>query len=111
MKVGGKHLIIDIKDSHIDMVDMDTIENECEKWINKTKSSVVNKVSYEFSNGGFSCVWLLSESHMSVHTFPEEKGISIDLFTCGDIDPFLVKDDITSFFGGVHCVSCLARSA
>jgi S-adenosylmethionine decarboxylase len=36
-----------------------------------------------FENGGYSCVLTLSESHASIHTYPEYKACFIDVFTCG----------------------------
>lgn len=36
---------------------------------------------------GFTGVLLLSESHMSIHTFPEKNYAAIDVFMCGEADP------------------------
>lgn len=33
---------------------------------------------------GFTGVWILSESHFSVHTYPEFNYFSLDCYTCGD---------------------------
>ena len=38
----------------------------------------------KFEPQGMSGFWLLSESHLSFHTWPEEKIVFIDLFSCGD---------------------------
>jgi S-adenosylmethionine decarboxylase len=35
-------------------------------------------------SSGITFVFLLSESHCSVHTYPEHNSMFIDLFTCGD---------------------------
>ena len=39
-----------------------------------------------FPNGAITLVLILAESHLSVHTWPEENLIAIDLFSCGAID-------------------------
>ena len=39
-----------------------------------------------FPNGAITLVLILAESHLSVHTWPEESLIAIDLFSCGAID-------------------------
>jgi S-adenosylmethionine decarboxylase len=39
-----------------------------------------------FPNGAITLVLILAESHLSIHTWPEEELIAIDLFTCGAID-------------------------
>ena len=37
--------------------------------------------------GGFSGVAVLSESHISIHTWPELGYAAVDIFTCGGADP------------------------
>jgi S-adenosylmethionine decarboxylase len=31
-------------------------------------------------------VYALAESHISIHTFPEEGSCAIDVYTCGNMD-------------------------
>lgn len=38
-----------------------------------------------FPNGAVTLVLILAESHLSIHTWPEENLIAIDLFSCGAI--------------------------
>jgi S-adenosylmethionine decarboxylase len=39
-----------------------------------------------FPNGAITLVLILAESHLAIHTWPEEDLIAIDLFSCGAID-------------------------
>jgi S-adenosylmethionine decarboxylase len=39
-----------------------------------------------FPNGAITLVLILAESHLTIHTWPEEQVIAIDLFSCGAID-------------------------
>ena len=39
-----------------------------------------------FPNGAITLVLILAESHLSIHTWPEEDLIAVDLFSCGAID-------------------------
>jgi S-adenosylmethionine decarboxylase len=39
-----------------------------------------------FPNGAITLVLILAESHLTIHTWPEEQLIAIDLFSCGAID-------------------------
>lgn len=50
----------------------------------KSGATVLDSVKYEFVGGGFTMVILLSESHASIHTYPEVGACFVDLFTCGD---------------------------
>jgi S-adenosylmethionine decarboxylase len=49
-----------------------------------------------FPNGAVTLVLILAESHLSIHTWPEEDLIAIDLFSCGAIDGELVVNDLVS---------------
>lgn len=41
---------------------------------------------------------ILSTSHLSIHTWPEEGYASLDFYTCGDHDPF---DQVESLLKGI----------
>jgi S-adenosylmethionine decarboxylase len=48
-----------------------------------------------FPNGAITLVLILAESHLSIHTWPEDSLISIDLFSCGAIDGPRVLAELT----------------
>jgi S-adenosylmethionine decarboxylase len=48
-----------------------------------------------FPNGAITLVLILAESHLSIHTWPEESLIAIDLFSCGAIDGEQVISELT----------------
>ncbi len=48
-----------------------------------------------FPNGAITLVLILAESHLSIHTWPEEDLIAIDLFSCGAIDGEAVISELT----------------
>ncbi|KHL74524.1 S-adenosylmethionine decarboxylase [Pseudomonas putida] len=59
-------------------------------------SDMVHKFS---SNGeGVTGIFLLSESHLSYHTYPERGYISIDVYTCGK-NNHSINEGIAAFFG------------
>lgn len=39
---------------------------------------------FKFSPEGVTGVWILSESHISIHTYPEHFYAHVDIFTCGN---------------------------
>ncbi len=43
---------------------------------------VVNFTEHHFSPQGYTCIWLLSESHLALHTFPEEQKTYVELSGC-----------------------------
>lgn len=48
-----------------------------------------------FPNKAITLVLILAESHLSIHTWPEENLVAIDLFSCGTIDGHAVIDHLT----------------
>jgi S-adenosylmethionine decarboxylase len=46
-------------------------------------AKVLDSCEYIFAPDGFTMVILLSESHASIHTYPEFNACFVDLFTCG----------------------------
>lgn len=49
-----------------------------------SKSKLVKILSYKFKiGGGVSIIAIVSESHISIHTYPEYKFALVDVFTCG----------------------------
>ena len=49
-----------------------------------------------FPNNAVTLVLILAESHLSIHTWPEENLIAVDLFSCGAIDGQAVLDQLTA---------------
>jgi S-adenosylmethionine decarboxylase proenzyme len=50
-------------------------------------AKVYGEVSRSFMPSGVSCIILVAESHISIHTWIEFSYAAVDIFTCGDIDP------------------------
>ena len=46
-------------------------------------AEILESSSYVFDTGGLTQAILLSESHASIHTYPEYSSCFVDLFTCG----------------------------
>ena len=45
---------------------------------------ILDEGFFKFKPAGVSGFWLLSESHLAFHTWPEKKYIALDIFTCGN---------------------------
>jgi S-adenosylmethionine decarboxylase len=54
------------------------------KAINDSGLSSILIKSHQFSPEGYTAAALLTESHISLHTWPEFKSVQIDIFTCGE---------------------------
>jgi S-adenosylmethionine decarboxylase len=60
---------------------------------------VLDESAVVFPNGAVTLVLVLAESHLSVHTWPEEGLVAVDLFSCGAIDGPAVVDDLVRRLG------------
>jgi len=79
----GEHYIFDLSNCDQEVL-MDS-ERAYSLFANAVRSSgltVVDEGFYKFSPHGFTCFLLLSESHASLHAWPEYGYCAIDLFTC-----------------------------
>ena len=95
----GKHMICDIKDiRNVDLLDnclymKKILENMCVKY----NFEILNKVEHKFEPYGFTLLFLLSESHISVHPFPEKNYFSFDIYTCREYKDNSVYEDIYNY--------------
>lgn len=95
----GKHLIIDIKNIKNEAIikDIDQLKTIMNSICKKYNFNVLQKIEHQFEPQGISIVYLLSESHMTIHTFPEKKYIAFDLYTCREYPNNDVYNEIHSF--------------
>jgi S-adenosylmethionine decarboxylase len=60
----------------------------------------VNRAFHQFSPRGTTGVIVLSESHLSAHTYPEDSKVYLDLFCCSkDFKPDKAAEVIKGTFG------------
>jgi len=57
-------------------------------------AEVLDTTSHKFEPQGVTALCLLSESHISVHTWPEKGEAAFDIFTCGESEPKIAVDII-----------------
>ncbi len=61
---------------------IEAIEELAETIISDLDLNVVKKLSHMFSPKGITLVYVLSESHLVIHTWPELGIIHVDMATC-----------------------------
>jgi len=86
-RFAGTHLIIDINGaSRLD--ELEHMENALRRCVEVSKATLLHIHLHHFTpNGGVSGVAVLSESHISVHTWPEANYAAFDVFMCGEAEP------------------------
>lgn len=80
----GKHFIASYMDCDPQALgDVEGLSHAMDIAVATSGATVLNKMVYEFKPNGLTMLYLLSESHASLHTYPECNACFIDLFTCG----------------------------
>jgi S-adenosylmethionine decarboxylase len=78
----GKHVTADIYlTNEISCADL---MNICEQAIKKSMMNIVSCSFKQFMPHGLTAIWILEESHFTLHTYPEHSYLSVDCYTCGD---------------------------
>ncbi len=61
-------------------------------------AEVINDCYHQFAPGGYTYIALLSTSHFSIHTWPENGCAALDMFTCGDIQVEAMTKYLIEYF-------------
>ncbi len=80
-----RHILFTLKGCPYGLLDDEAhIRNVLANAANLAESTLLNISSYKFDPHGVTAVALLAESHISIHTWPENGMAVCDVFTCGD---------------------------
>lgn len=94
----GRHVLADLWG--VDrMGDLEFIQKTLEDSANIAGATILHSYYHPFGEGmGVSGVTVLSESHISIHTWPEREFASLDIFMCGACDPMVALAHIEKMF-------------
>jgi S-adenosylmethionine decarboxylase len=97
----GTHVIADIYD--IDpavVVDEQLILTGLTMGITRSGATLCGMQTKRFEPSGMTAIYLLSESHVSVHTYPDQRSLFFDAFTCGDhVMPETILQELVTALG------------
>ena len=86
VRCAGVHLIIDLHGAKR-LNDIDHIEATLRRCVEAASATLLHIHLHHFQPSGVSCVAVLAESHISIHTWPEAGYAALDVFMCGSADP------------------------
>lgn len=91
----GRHLVASFLNCDLKrLLDTKGLLEAMHASITNCGATLLSSQHHLFENGGVTAVMLLSESHASIHTYPEHGACFVDIFTCGSTcDPH--KFDVT----------------
>jgi S-adenosylmethionine decarboxylase len=88
VKFAGTHLLIDLWGAS-NLADPGHIDRALREAAETAGATILHGHFHHFSpNGGVSGVLVLAESHISIHTWPERNFAAIDIFMCGECNPY-----------------------
>lgn len=87
----GRHLILECYGCDIEVLKSTIrLEEVLKKSAISAEATVLHSYFHKFDQGeGVTGVIALSESHISVHTWPEHAYMAVDVFMCGDCNPIV----------------------
>lgn len=95
----GKHLLATYRQCNVErLLDLGGLLEEFRAGIHDSGAIILGESVQTFPNGGITAVFLLAESHASIHTYPEHAGCFIDMFTCGlECNPGAIEPRLSTF--------------
>ncbi len=95
METIGRHVISELWGCDLSKLnDVNQIEQIFVDAALRSGAEVREVAFHKFAPQGVSGVVIISESHLTIHSFPEHGYASIDVYTCGDLDPNVAADYI-----------------
>lgn len=86
-RYAGRQLVIDLIGAE-KLDDLAYVATALEQCAFAAGAKILSRHLHAFPGGeGISVIFLLAESHISIHTWPEKKYAAVDIFMCGDADP------------------------
>lgn len=85
----GRHVAVDTWGVNFDLLnDAQFLQTHMVKAAEACGASVLSVQAQQFEPQGATVLVLLSESHVSIHTYPEKGFAALDCYTCGEtVDP------------------------
>ncbi|PRW62912.1 adenosylmethionine decarboxylase [Actinopolyspora mortivallis] len=81
----GQHVLAELEGVSAELLDDEQfLIDALNSALDRSQATVCDVISKRFEPQGVTVLALLSESHASLHTYPENGSIFIDVFTCGN---------------------------
>ena len=112
METTSHHFLIEIRSVNRALLDnLSKIETIFLDSLNNSGATYINHFFHHFSPQGVSGVVVIAESHLSIHTWPEEGYAALDVFTYGDkeIGDTVVQNLVRSFDTDDYSITYVMR--
>ncbi len=79
-----RELLIDLYGCKGDLNDTQFLTDILKTAAKRMGSKVIKTISNKFSPTGATAILILAETHMSIHTWPENRYAALDIFICSE---------------------------
>ncbi|CAF34254.1 SpeD [Synechococcus phage S-PM2] len=80
----GDHFLLNLFECDSDRLDdEDLIRKILINAATSADMTIIDMMSHKFHPQGVTAIIMLAESHISIHTWPEEYKAAVDVYTCG----------------------------
>ena len=83
--MNGLHLIGDLNGCRADaslLLDGTLMREKCAQICRDAGLTALDARFHQVDDAGFTGLVLLAESHVAIHTWPEKKGLTLDVYVC-----------------------------
>ncbi|WP_139491820.1 adenosylmethionine decarboxylase [Brevibacillus dissolubilis] len=99
MDTTGRHIILDMWECNQELLKKkQVVEQIMVDAANESQADIREVIFHQFEPDGVSGIVVIAESHLSIHTFPEDGYASVDVYTCGDMDPHIGMEYLVKRF-------------
>ncbi len=104
MKALGTHILVELFGCDRKILnDSRKIKSEMIKAAELINATIVSSSAHQYEPQGVSAVVVISESHLTMHTWPEYQYAAVDLFICTDTaDPWIAFKHLKNTLQASH---------
>ncbi|CAL2063345.1 S-adenosylmethionine decarboxylase [Tenacibaculum sp. 190524A05c] len=100
MKRKEEYIALDAQMFHFDLwinqSNPEELKTEIALILEKSKFTIVNFIEHHFPVKGYTAVWLLAESHLAIHTFPDQEKTYLQISSCNNNKLQILKEELSS---------------
>ena len=95
----GKHILAEFILISPELInDTNALIYTTKNLIKQSGATLIETKIYEFEPTGFTIFFVLKESHVSIHSYPEFGAMFLDVFTCGrNVIPQIISDGLCNY--------------
>ncbi len=95
----GKHYIVEyIGCNPLRLKSVKDVKPALLKAVKVSEATMIKSFFHQYKPFGVTGIILISESHFSIHTWPEHAYVTFDILTCGTMKPLAAVELLKKYF-------------